>query len=464
MKKTKFSDAGVAARRPTCLWAALAVALISGTAFGQMRPVAIGGATILLGDGRQLDRGVVMFQGGKITAVAPKLDVPFMARKISGKGKYITPGLIDLHTTLGLTDATVRGQATARAVDAFDRYDADRLAAALARGITAVCVPARAANGVGGVGAVVRLLPQAALETCVLDDEAALCFAVHSGGPIARLKTTEALRSAFRAARDYRDAWDDYEEELEEYEEKLAERAKEQAKEDKQDGDEQKDKGDQPKSEEKPKKGKGKKGDKDKDKKDELKKPNEPATDRNAEMLLRVLDGELYLRIEAHTPADVLNALEVADEFHAAVMLEGATGAHFVAPTLAEHDVPVILSGPVGDLADRRGLGDLADVRAAAVLQQAGLDVYFGSGVVAPGQAPDLLLRAARAAAHGWDCDDVLRRLTHDAARLLRVDDEIGRIRPGLQADLVIWSDHPLAAGARVVRVFVGGQEVYQAE
>jgi imidazolonepropionase-like amidohydrolase len=54
--------------------------------------------------------------------------------------------------------------------------------------------------------------------------------------------------------------------------------------------------------------------------------------------------------------------------------------------------------------------------------------------------------------------------LTSDAAKLLGVSDKIGRIDRGLSADLVVWSEHPFSAGARVERVYIAGREVYSAE
>ena len=73
-------------------------------------------------------------------------------------------------------------------------------------------------------------------------------------------------------------------------------------------------------------------------------------------------------------------------------------------------------------------------------------------------------LRAALAAGCGFGADVALEALTAGAARLLGVEQEIGRLEPGLKADLVIWSDHPFAPGARVEQVYIDGREVYRAD
>ncbi|HUU95228.1 MAG TPA: amidohydrolase family protein, partial [Phycisphaerae bacterium] len=201
------------------------------------------------------------------------------------------------------------------------------------------------------------------------------------------------------------------------------------------------------------------------EKKEELKKPTEPKKDRNAEVLLRVIDGELRLRVEAHLPADILNVLQIAEEFNAALILEGATGAHLVADRLAELEVPVVLSAPPAPVVYVPGAGRHTRPDAAAILREAGVDVYFGSGVLSsPTAAPQLALRVARAVGHGFDADAALETITFKAAGLLGVEKEIGRVKRGLRADLVIWSDHPFAPGATVERAFVGGREVYHAD
>jgi len=434
----------------------------------QQRPLVIRGATVLTGDGVRIEQGGVVVVNGKITAVGEKVDAPLLARTLKVKGKYLTPGLIDVHSTFGRDADAGGGTGTARAADAFDGYAQDELKAAFAEGITAIYAPAR----LGGLGSVVRLRPGADDDERVLKAEAAYAFALPSNpgaGPVARVRVAEELRRRFQAAKDYREAWQEYEENLKEYEKKLAERVKKdkEAEAAKKDATGSKPAGgtaaEPPKSPDAPKPNEPPKNDKKEEKKDELKKPQEPPKDRNLEVLLRVLDGELRLRVEAHDPADILNVLGVAEDFNAGLVLEGGSGAHLVAAELARRNVPVVLSGPLEPLAFVGGPARFAAADTAAVLRDAGVDVYFGSGTVPAGTAPRLALRATRAAGHGFVADNLLGVLTSRAARLLGVEKEIGRIAPGQVADVVLWSDHPFAPGARVERVFMGGVEVYRA-
>ncbi|MBK9127987.1 MAG: amidohydrolase family protein [Phycisphaerales bacterium] len=438
---------------------------------GQVRPVAIEGATIFTGDGATIESGRLLFQGGKITGVGRDVSKPFLARSIDAKGKYITPGLIDAYSTLTLGVATAGGQAVARAADAFDPYDRDDLRAALAQGVTAAFVPARAAGGVGGLGAVVRLRPGASREEVVLKDDAALCAALNPEGrqrPVERVRALVELRKVFRAAREYRESWDTYLEDLKEYEEKLAERAKK----GESGGDDTRPKPETKPGESRPgpagkaqeRKDEPKGSDaKAEEKKDELKKPTAPGIDRNLAQILKALDGELRVHIEAHEPADILNVLELAAEFNLALVLDGAAGAGEVAPRLAAAGIPVVLASLPAPLAFTPGPDRLAQADVAARLRAAGVEVYFGSGHVPSGATPVLALQAARAIGQGYDDSDALATLTSRAARMLGVADQVGRLASGLQADVVVWSDHPFAAGARVERVFIAGREVYVA-
>ena len=71
-------------------------------------------------------------------------------------------------------------------------------------------------------------------------------------------------------------------------------------------------------------------------------KPKAPPPDRKSELLLRVIDGELPLRVEVHRPEDIFNVLEVSREFNLRLIIEGGSGAHLLAEKLAEADVTVI--------------------------------------------------------------------------------------------------------------------------
>lgn len=492
--------------RRVCALAAGVLALAGGaSAPAQLLPTAVRRATIFDGD-KAIEDATLLVQGGKITAIGQKVDVPLLARKLSGRGKWVTPGLIDVWGRVAARLDEGSGEVLGSAADAFDAYARTEIEAALAQGVTAVYLPASCRDGVGGVGAVVRLMPEPQSDR-VVASRAALHVALGidpTQRPLQRARAAAQLKRAFQEAKDYRAAREDYEADLEEYEKKLKERAEgksetggekhaggpggaaraadtetpafgvNNAGDDDGLSDETKpDDPTQPRprgrrppapSPEDLKRLEQLRGDARTGKseaKDELKKPEEPPRDRRKERLLRAMDGELPVRVEAHLPEDILNALEIAEKFNLRLVIEGGSGAYLVAGKLAARDVAVVLGAPAVTMMYQGGARRYEVPDDARRLSDAGVRVYYGSGE--RGDAATLAVHAALRAARGADGAVCLHALTGGAAELLGVEKRIGRLDEGLAADFVVWSDHPLSPGARVERVFIDGTEVYTA-
>jgi imidazolonepropionase-like amidohydrolase len=442
-------------------WAAPASAQMTGG-------ILIENAHVLVGDGSELDGASILIRGDRIAQVGTKVRAFMPSSKIDAAGKFITPGLIDVWSTLGLTDGATESKAAGLAADNFDPYAKETIEAAHRQGVTLVYVPARATAGVAGFGAVVRLIPGGSRDEIVVDDRAGLCASLGGAAPgtvIGRVRTAEQMRVALRDALDYREALEFYEEDLKDYLEALKKQSEKSEGKDQttKQGDKQDRKPrDQQNEDEKD----GKPDGKEKQQKKGPKKPEKPARDLNKEALLEALEGRVRWRVEAYAPADILNALDVAREFDLALVLEGAAGAHDVAGQIAARNVPVVLDARSAPLAYIGGVDAQRSPDAVQRLLEAGVDVYFGSGPHdgRTTATPHIALRAAQAVAAGMSADEALQKITYEAARLLGVDDKFGRLKGGNLADLVIWSDHPFAPGAHVERVFVNGREVYKAE
>lgn len=486
-----------AVRAPAAVAAAL---VLSVAAWAQLPSLVIQDATILVGDGTTLEPGSILISGETISGVGRRFSgVP--AQSVAAEGKFVTPGLIDAWSTLGLRDSRAEGRPAALGLENFNRYDRDAIQAALRQGVTMVFVPARGREGVSGQGAVVRLAPVGSdvEDKYVVLKEAGLCAAVgvDGQGVLARVRGAAELDKQLREAKEYRESLDAYEEELKEYEEKIKKRAEEAGKGDKTDNNDAKgertkatagvadmngtediegaaepqESGDAPPP---PRRRRGDRpgpptgaasagatkseGDQ---KKEEIKKPKKPDRDVNKETLLRLIDGELRLYVEVERPEDILNVLDIGAKHNVALVLNGASGAAWVADALAKAEVPVVLG-----LASQTMLFDPGPRRfalddAAQRLHAAGVPVVFGTGP--SGATANLGMIAAQAVGRGMPEDKALAAITSQAARLLGVDKDYGRIARGQAADLVVWSHHPFDPRAKVEAVYIAGQEVYRA-
>ncbi len=427
------------------------------------RSIALQGARLMTMDGEPVDDGTLVITGKTIRAVGREVSLPLLAKTIDVHGATITPGLIDAYSLLGRSESSPAGQAspTRRAADAFDRYDTDNITQAIRHGVTAVFVSPRGPAGLCGTGAVVRLAPSEKASEAygmVLKPDAALCIDLASGSsPVTRLRTLQAIHKACADAVAYRESVEGYEEDLAQYIQQLEKSAAKPAADSPQPkvtGDSEP-AGDQEKAPaqstspaaEQPK----------------PQKPRRPPSDPKSELVLRALDREIPVRVIAHTSDDLLNALELASEFSWDLIIDGATESYLVADQLAAAKATIVL-GPL----DTPGLARDDIFRRAirqpgSVLDAAQVPWIVGSGAEDARRTRFIAFHAQLAMSESSPRDP-LQVITADAARILKVDQQIGRLRAGMLADLVVWSGHPLDPATRVLRVFINGQQVYPAE
>ncbi len=431
------------------------------------RSVAFEGARILTMDGAVIEEGTLVIKGDKIRAVGAHVKLPLLAKKIDARGTTITPGLIDVNSLLGRgTRATSGGSAARRAEDAFDRYDSANVIEVLRQGITSVFLSPEGPAGICGTGAVIRLTRGSGAVGSVLKSKAALCIDLSSASkPVARLKILQGVQKTLRGARQYRLSLEAYEEDLAKYTKHLESQAKKSKKKSpakkvsdgkEKDGDTAA-KGDSP---EKKKPVAGTKPNAAKSSESaEPKKPRRPTRNVAYEVILQAIDAEIPVRMVAHRSSDILNALELADEFSFNLFLEGATEAHLVAQQIAKAEATVILGRLDPPAVRRKDLLRRRIDRPAMALDSAGIPWMVGSGASTSAATRFLAFNAQMATASCQD-HDPLPLITARAADFLGVA-QIGRLRPGMLADFVLWSGDPMDPASKALRVFVGGQEVF---
>ncbi|TWT42268.1 imidazolonepropionase [Phycisphaerae bacterium RAS1] len=184
-------------------------------------------------------------------------------------------------------------------------------------------------------------------------------------------------------------------------------------------------------------------------------RPEPPKINDSLEPWRSLLAGKIPAVIEAETAAQIEAALKLfVDEYKTNVVLLGAEdAADIIDQVKARKDaVSIIVPPQIARLRDRVPYSPAADL--------AGRGVRVGLQSDAEDGARNLPLMGLFAAQDGLGGDGALRALTIDAARMYRIDDRLGSIEAGKDADLLIFSGHPFDAGSRLERVIVAGREV----
>jgi imidazolonepropionase-like amidohydrolase len=417
----------------------------------------------------------VLVRGGKIVAVGSDIAKPDGAREI--EGRWICAGFIDPWAAVGLGgEVPIDSGATpsTRGVDGYDPYNFDHLRRdALRAGVTVVRVQAGATARVGGVGALVRIVPGLAREEAVLLPDCSLGMTIGlSGGggqffdqdgnpvtiqglgsramdPFDRIESIDRLVSSLQAGRTYLVSKNEYKHDLESWQKTIAEKEVELEK------DFKKAKRDREKAE-KDAQEKGKKFEEKKYKED--KKPQAPRYEEDSEVLARAANGEIPLVVQANRAAEIRGLLQgttILDRVR--LVIAGGSEATYSAKELADRHIPVMVQPtPLGRNAPDEFEG--RDLSLAARLAHEGVIVLLGSGGLDPAATRDLPLLAELAVGNGLDRDKALEALTIGAARVFDVADRLGTVESGKDADLQVLDGEPLVSTTHVRFVIAGGR------
>ncbi|HTQ79046.1 MAG TPA: amidohydrolase family protein [Thermoanaerobaculia bacterium] len=394
-----------------------ALALLAGLGIAAVpaaaETVAITGATVYtLGGAGTLREATVLFEDGRIRAVGKNVAVPAGARTIDARGKFITPGLFDSLTQLGLVevnavagtrDATEQNEHLSAAFNVADALNPRSALIPINRveGLThAIVAPGEGKSVIAGQGAVIHL----GLGPDLLVRSPVAVFAVlgeagarRAGG--SRAAAILQLREALSESLDYaahKAAW-----------EKAAHRPYDLSR-------------------------------------------------LDLEALVPVARGELPLVVDVHRASDIEAALRLARERKLKLILAEAEEAWIVADQIAAARVPVLLNPLADRPATFQELG--ATLENAARLHRAGVTFAFMTGDAH--NARNLRQAAGNAAANGLPWDDALRAMTLNPARIWHLEDRLGTIETGKEADLVIWDGDPLEVTSAAERVFIRGAEM----
>ncbi len=367
-------------------------------------------------DGAVPQQGDILMDGGKIRAVGR--DLPAQgAEVLDASGLTATPGLIDAHSHVGgfamegadLNEITDPVTAHLCAIDAIDIH-CDAFKALHTFGITAACFVPGSANVVCGTGFVAKTAGDNTVgDLEVLNPAVMKCalggnpkgYGKKGKAPMTRMGVADIFRDALRKARSY-------------LEKKEAAR----------------------------------------DGRGEM-----PSYDAKCEALIPVLRREIPLKVHCEQ-FDMLTTIAIAKEFGCDYTIEHGWACNLYVDELVEGGGTVCF-GPVG-IAE--GYGELTggDVAYVRELDQRGLNVCLITDGPICGPAA-LLISAGEAVRYGVPHLRALRMVTCNAAKALRVDDRLGTLAPGKDADVVLWSAVPaLETSARVRYTIIDGKIIYR--
>jgi imidazolonepropionase-like amidohydrolase len=391
-------------------------------------------ATIWTAAGDPIERGTLLVADGKIVDVG--IDVDITGAEITDcVGKYLLPGFIDVHVHTGVWGEGARDDHDANEVsDAITPYvrmlDAiypEDIGFEDARrgGVTTLGITHGSANAIGGQMAVVKAFGLVA-DDMVIREPAGVKMALGenpkrvgdnlSRAPRTRMGTAYLARKAFFDAIEYRKDWDHYD----------ALQAIEDAK---------------PEGDRKP--------------------VREPKRDLGSETLLRVLDGEIPVRNHAHRMDDIRTAIRLSEEFGYRLVIEHATEGWRIPDEIVSRGIPVAI-GPLYTAASKREV-NRRTAAAVGIMVEAGATVAImtDSPVNTVDTLRDLVIIAIR---EGLAEDRALETVTTNPAGILEVDNRIGSLEPGKDADFLVFDGDPWDGRNKVQATYIDGEKVFEAD
>jgi imidazolonepropionase-like amidohydrolase len=400
-----------------------ALTCISSSSSAQTSPphfeVVIKNATVMTVTHGNIKNGSVYIKDGKIAAVGETVNAPAGATVIDAQGKYLTPGIVDSHSHIALDDDV--NEATSPVTpqmimkDAFD-YQDKAIYRALAGGVTTSLLLHGSANMIGGQAVVIKHKFGAARDELLFPNApGSIKFAsgenpkrVYGGRdqlPSTRMGNFAVQRAALVEAQDYMKEWDAYNDKV-------------------------------------------KRGDKD---------ASPPKHDLKLEALADVLRGKLMVQIHCYRSDEMLTEMAMAKEFgYNLRAFHHALEAYKIADQLAANNVGI------ATFADWWGYKEEAW---DAIPWNAVMAMRKGVRVAIKSDSEDYTRRlnqeAAKAIRYGGATEEeALKMITLNPAWIVGVDNRVGSIDIGKDADLVIWDGYPLSSTGVPSKVLIDG-EVY---
>jgi imidazolonepropionase-like amidohydrolase len=379
-------------------------------------------ATVMTASHGTIEHGSVWVHAGKIAGVGTDVNAPASATVVDATGLWLTPGIIDPHSHSALdsdvNEATSPVTPAMHMIDAFDNRD-KALYQALAGGVTTELLLHGSANMIGGQAVVIKnkfgldrdamLFPNAPGSIKFASGEnPKRVYGSRNQLPSTRMGNFEVMRQAFEDAKGYMAEWDAYNA-------KVA------------------------------------KGDK---------TATPPKKDLKLEALADVLRGKLYVQIHCYRADEFLTEEAIAHEYGYKIRaFHHALEMYKVADKIAPENTAI------ATFTDWWGFKDEAW---DAIPWNAVMSMRKGVRVALKSDSNDHIRRLNQEAGKmvhygGATEDEAIRMITLNPAWIIGVDDRVGSIDAGKDADLVLWNHDPLSTYARAQKVYIDGDLFFDA-
>lgn len=183
-----------------------------------------------------------------------------------------------------------------------------------------------------------------------------------------------------------------------------------------------------------------------------------PEYDIKLEALLPVIRGELPVKVHAHRADDICSAIRIAKEFDLQITIEHCSDGDIIADILEREKIPVMLGPTLTD----RSKPELKNLSFGTYknLSDRGISVAIIT------DHPEITIEnlplcAALAVSHGMDEQKALSAVTSAAAENCGIENRVGKLRVGMDADIAVFTDIPVRFGAKCVMTFIDGERVY---
>jgi imidazolonepropionase-like amidohydrolase len=392
-------------------------------------PVLITGATVLTGTGTRLDNADVLLRDGRIVAVGTALEAPGDAIRVNGQGKWITPGIIDIHSHLGVYPSPgmsahsdgneMTGPVTPNVWAEHSVWPQDPgFATALAGGVTSMQVLPGSANLIGGRGVTLKNIPAHTYQAMKFPGAPwGLKMACgenpkrvygSKGGPGTRMANVAGYRNAFIEAAEY-------------------------LKKNKPDG--------------------------------EGKHDEDPGKrDLKNDTLAGVMNGDIRVHIHCYRADEMTTMLDLAKEFGFKVSaFHHGVEAYKIADRLASEGVCGALWADWWGFKMEAFDGIQENIALVDRPANGCAIVHSDSeeGIQRLNQEAAKVMASARRAGMDIAPERAIRWLTHNPASAMGILDQTGTLETGKMGDVVVWNGNPFSVYAKAEQVYIDGARVY---